>query len=51
MDTQERERIVDAFQSDPDSSVLLLSLQAGGVGITLTAATHEHIVGWNVEAR
>jgi SNF2 family DNA or RNA helicase len=40
MDTAERERVVHTFQTDPGTSVLLLSLQAGGVGITLTAATH-----------
>merc|ERR1719436_1881852 len=36
----EREQVVDRFQNEPEMSVMLLSLQAGGVGITLTAATH-----------
>jgi len=40
MDKDQREATVDSFQTDPACSVLLLSLQAGGVGLTLTAATH-----------
>ncbi|CAE8688844.1 unnamed protein product [Polarella glacialis] len=40
MDRTAREAVVDTFQTDPSAQVLLLSLQAGGVGITLTAATH-----------
>lgn len=40
LDKAAREKVVDDFQTDPACSVLLLSLQAGGVGITLTAATH-----------
>jgi len=40
MDKVSREAVVDSFQTDPDCPVLLLSLQAGGVGLTLTAATH-----------
>eukprot|EP00930_Biecheleria_cincta_P045368 TRINITY_DN31279_c0_g1_i1.p1 TRINITY_DN31279_c0_g1~~TRINITY_DN31279_c0_g1_i1.p1 ORF type:complete len:1107 (+),score=226.73 TRINITY_DN31279_c0_g1_i1:71-3391(+) len=40
MDKDQREAAVDSFQTDPNCSVLLLSLQAGGVGLTLTAATH-----------
>eukprot|EP00913_Durusdinium_trenchii_P017027 g16012.t1 len=32
--------VMNSFQTDPASSVLLLSLQAGGVGLTLTAASH-----------
>ena len=35
-----RERMVEAFQTDPGAPpVLLVSLKAGGVGLTLTAAT------------
>jgi SNF2 family DNA or RNA helicase len=36
-----RDRMVEAFQTDPDSSpVLVVSLRAGGTGLNLTAATH-----------
>eukprot|EP00931_Biecheleriopsis_adriatica_P048289 TRINITY_DN27897_c0_g1_i1.p1 TRINITY_DN27897_c0_g1~~TRINITY_DN27897_c0_g1_i1.p1 ORF type:complete len:1117 (+),score=255.90 TRINITY_DN27897_c0_g1_i1:39-3389(+) len=40
MDKVAREAAVEAFQTDPSCQVMLLSLQAGGVGLTLTAATH-----------
>jgi len=40
MDGAAREQAVQDFQTKPEHSVMLLSLQAGGVGITLTAATH-----------
>merc|ERR1719401_884326 len=40
MKRDEREDVVQRFQNDPQVSVMLLSIQAGGVGITLTAATH-----------
>merc|ERR1719162_252142 len=40
MSREERDVAVADFQTKPEHSVLLLSLQAGGVGITLTAATH-----------
>lgn len=34
----ERSAIVDAFQNDPETRVIVLQIQAGGVGLTLTAA-------------
>ncbi|MGH8895977.1 MAG: DEAD/DEAH box helicase [Egibacteraceae bacterium] len=38
---QTRDAMVAAFQSDPDSSpILLISIKAGGAGLNLTAATH-----------
>lgn len=37
---EERQRAVDAFQNNPESKVLILNIQAGGVGLTLTAASH-----------
>lgn len=35
-----RTKIIDRFQNNPSSRVLLLTLGAGGEGITLTAGTH-----------
>jgi superfamily II DNA or RNA helicase len=35
-----REKIVRDFQEDPDPSVFLISLRAGGTGLNLTAASH-----------
>ncbi|XP_040296677.1 DNA annealing helicase and endonuclease ZRANB3 isoform X2 [Bufo bufo] len=36
----ERIHLVHQFQSDPDTRVAILSIQAAGQGLTLTAATH-----------
>lgn len=33
-----RQRSIDAFQQDPDTTVFITTTAAGGVGITLTAA-------------
>jgi superfamily II DNA or RNA helicase len=38
--TQDRASVVRAFQEDPDPSVFLLSLKAGGAGLNLTAASY-----------
>ncbi|RBP48095.1 SNF2 family DNA or RNA helicase [Roseimicrobium gellanilyticum] len=38
--TQNRAEIVQAFQTDPQPSVFLLSLKAGGSGLNLTAASY-----------
>jgi hypothetical protein len=50
--TEGRGDIVDAFQSDDGPRVMLLSLKAGGLGLTLTAADHVYIVDpwWNPAA-
>jgi SNF2 family DNA or RNA helicase len=47
--TTNRQKIVDAFQRPDGAHVLLLSLKAGGLGLTLTAADHVYIVDpwWN----
>lgn len=45
-----RQEYVDAFQEDPNShQILILNLQAGGVGLTLTAASNMISIefGWN----
>ncbi|QIF03917.1 DEAD/DEAH box helicase [Roseimicrobium sp. ORNL1] len=38
--TQNRAEVVQAFQTDPEPSVFLLSLKAGGSGLNLTAASY-----------
>jgi SNF2 family DNA or RNA helicase len=35
---------VDRFQTDPDCTVIVVSLMKGGVGFTLTAASHMLVV-------
>jgi superfamily II DNA or RNA helicase len=53
--TEDRERRVARFQTDPDCGVFLVSLKAGGVGLNLTAAEYVFILDpwWNpaVEAQ
>lgn len=45
--TANRDEVVRDFQAPSGPSVLLLSLRAGGVGITLTAADHVYLLdGW-----
>jgi SNF2 family DNA or RNA helicase len=50
--TQNRMDLVNQFQSDKGPPVMLISLKAGGVGLTLTAADHVFITDpwWNPAA-
>jgi SNF2 family DNA or RNA helicase len=53
--TRKRKRVVERFQNDPDCSVFLISLKAGGHGLNLTAAEYVFLLDpwWNpaVEAQ
>ncbi|KAI3434920.1 hypothetical protein D9Q98_002974 [Chlorella vulgaris] len=40
MPLKQRAKAINAFQQDPPTTVFLLSMRAGAVGINLTAATH-----------
>lgn len=43
-----RQEYVDSFQKDPDTRMLVLSIKAAGVGLTLTEASHIAFIelGW-----
>jgi SNF2 family DNA or RNA helicase len=47
--TQNRQDIVDQFQTSPEISIFLASLRAGGMGLNLTEADHVFLVDpwWN----
>ncbi|MBI5512810.1 MAG: DEAD/DEAH box helicase [Deltaproteobacteria bacterium] len=47
--TRDREGVVKTFQSEEGAPVLLVSLKAGGTGLTLTAADHVFLLDpwWN----
>ncbi len=47
-----RKRAVQQFQEEDDTRVFLISLKAGGVGLTLTAADYVYLVDpwWNPAA-
>jgi SNF2 family DNA or RNA helicase len=49
---QERQEIINKFQSDEDYKVLLMTLKAGGVGLNLTAADYILLIDpwWNPAA-
>ena len=45
--TRDRQAVIDAFQADDGAPVFLLSLKAGGTGLTLTAADYViHLDPW-----
>ncbi len=48
IDMKDRQAAVDRFQNDPTCKVIVLNLQAGGVGLTLTASSNVAFVefGW-----
>ena len=50
--TRDREKCVNRFQEDPEYTVFLISLKAGGVGLNLTAADYVFILDpwWNPAA-
>lgn len=47
--TQNRQELVERFQTDPSAGIFLISLKAGGVGLNLTEADHVFLLDpwWN----
>ncbi len=45
----QREELINKFQNDPDTKVMILSLKAGGTGLNLTSATNviHYDLWWN----
>lgn len=45
----QREKLIEDFQSNPESKVMILSLKAGGTGLNLTSATNviHYDLWWN----
>ena len=49
LNVNQREEMINKFQTDPDTKVMILSLKAGGTGLNLTSATNviHYDLWWN----
>lgn len=49
LNVSQREHLIDDFQNNPESKVMILSLKAGGTGLNLTSATNviHYDLWWN----
>ncbi|MBQ9688084.1 DEAD/DEAH box helicase, partial [bacterium] len=49
LNVQQREKMIDEFQNNPDRKIMILSLKAGGTGLNLTEATNviHYDLWWN----
>lgn len=49
LNVNQREDMINKFQTDPDTKVMILSLKAGGTGLNLTSATNviHYDLWWN----
>ena len=49
LNVTQREKLIEDFQSNPESKVMILSLKAGGTGLNLTSATNviHYDLWWN----
>ncbi len=49
LNVQQRENMIEDFQTNPESKVMILSLKAGGTGLNLTSATNviHYDLWWN----
>lgn len=49
LNVNQREKLIDDFQNNPETKVMILSLKAGGTGLNLTSATNviHYDLWWN----
>lgn len=49
LNVNQREKVIEDFQTNPESKVMILSLKAGGTGLNLTSATNviHYDLWWN----